>query len=113
MAAKTAGNPYLEQEILQVQAKVEQGSSLMKALSPCPFFPPMLQEMLEAGEQSGQLETMLNKAAAFCQVLTENESARLQALAEPAAIFAVGGLVFFMVMAVIMPLLNTMDALTM
>lgn len=113
MAAKTAGNPYLEQEILQVQAKVEQGSSLMKALSPCPFFPPMLQEMLEAGEQSGQLETMLNKAAAFCQVLAENESTRLQALAEPAAIFAVGGLVFFMVMAVIMPLLNTMDALTM
>lgn len=113
MAAKTAGNSYLEQELLQVHAKVEQGSSLMKALSICPFFPTMLQEMLEAGEQSGQLETMLAKAAAFCQVRAENESARLQALAEPAAIFTVGGLVFFMVMAVIMPLLNTMDALTM
>jgi general secretion pathway protein F/type IV pilus assembly protein PilC len=56
---------------------------------------------------------MLGKAAAFCQVLAENESSRLQALAEPAAIFTIGGLVFFMVMAVIMPLLNTMDALSM
>lgn len=113
MAAKTAGNPYLEQELMQVQAKVEQGSALVKALAKCPCFPPMLQEMLEAGEQSGQLEIMLKKAAAFCQVLAENESTRLQALAEPAAIFTVGGLVFFMVMAVIMPLLNTMDALSM
>lgn len=113
MAAKTSGNRYLEQALLQVQEKVEQGSSLMKALADCPFFPPVLQEMLEAGEQSGQLETMLAKAAAFCEVLAENESARLQAMAEPAAIFTVGGLVFFMVMAVIMPLFNTMDALSM
>lgn len=112
MAAKTAGNEYLEQNLLQVQARVEGGSTLMNALATCPFFPPMLQEMLEAGEQSGQLEVMLTKAAAFCEVLAENESTRLQALAEPAAIFVVGGLVFFMVMAVIMPLLNTMDALS-
>lgn len=112
MAAKTAGNEYLEQNLLQVQARVEGGSTLMNALATCSFFPPMLQEMLEAGEQSGQLEVMLTKAAAFCEVLAENESTRLQALAEPAAIFVVGGLVFFIVMAVIMPLLNTMDALS-
>ena len=102
-----------EQELCCLQNKVEHGSSLIHALQDCQAFPPMLLEMLEAGEQAGQLEVMLGKAAAFCQVLAENESARLQALAEPAAIFTVGGLVFFMVMAVIMPLLNTMDALSM
>ncbi|MCR5757438.1 MAG: type II secretion system F family protein [Selenomonas sp.] len=109
--ASAAGNHYLAEELRKVQVKVEQGCSLLMALQDCPFFPPMLQEMLAAGEQAGQLEIMLNKAADFCSVLAENESARLQALAEPAAIFLVGGLVFFMVMAIIMPLLNTMDAL--
>ena len=69
--------------------------------------------MLAAGEQSGKLETMLTKGADYCKVMMENESARLQALAEPAAIFLVGGLIFFFVLSVIMPLLNTMDALTM
>ena len=113
MAAPVTGNRYIEKELLDLQAKVEQGSSLLAALQDCHAFPPMLYEMLEAGEQAGQLEVMLGKAAAFCQVLAENESSRLQALAEPAAIFTVGGLVFFMVMAVIMPLLNTMDALSM
>ena len=113
MAAPVTGNRYIEKELCCLQNKVEQGSSLINALQDCQAFPPMLLEMLEAGEQAGQLEVMLGKAAAFCQVLAENESARLQALAEPAAIFTVGGLVFFMVMAVIMPLLNTMDALSM
>jgi len=113
MAAPVTGNRYIEKELCCLQTKVEHGSSLINALQDCPAFPPMLFEMLEAGEQAGQLEIMLGKAAAFCQVLAENESARLQALAEPAAIFTVGGLVFFMVMAVIMPLLNTMDALSM
>lgn len=112
MAAPVSGNRYIESELLQVQAKVESGSSLIAALSACGTFPVILYEMLEAGEQAGQLEVMLTKAAAFCQVQAENESARLQALAEPAAIFIVGGLVFFMVMAVIMPLLSTMDALS-
>ncbi|SHK78464.1 type II secretion system protein F (GspF) [Selenomonas ruminantium] len=112
LAAPVAGNRYLERELLQVQAKVEQGSALMAALISCPVFPAILVEMLEAGEEAGKLEVMLAKAAAFCQVQAENESARLQALAEPVAIFIVGGLVFFLVLAVIMPLLNTMDALS-
>lgn len=112
MAAPVAGNRYLERELLQVQSKVEQGSGLMTAMIRCPVFPVILAEMLEAGEEAGRLEEMLAKAAAFCQVQAENESARLQALAEPAAIFIVGGLVFFLVLAVIMPLLNTMDAIT-
>lgn len=112
MAAPVAGNRYLEQELLKVQLKVEQGSSLMAVLAKCPAFPVILTEMLEAGERAGHLEVMLAKAAAFCQVQAENESARLQALAEPAAIFIVGGLVFFLVLAVIMPLLSTMDALS-
>ncbi len=112
LTAPVAGNCYLEQELLQVQAKVEQGSALTAALTSCPVFPGILAEMLEAGEEAGRLEEMLAKAAAFCQVQAENESARLQALAEPAAIFIVGGLVFFLVLAVIMPLLNTMDAIS-
>lgn len=113
MAAPVAGNRYLEAELLKVHRKVEQGNALLSALQACPVFPAILYEMLEAGEQAGQLEIMLAKAAAFCKVLAENKSARLQALAEPAAIFTVGGLVFFMVLAVIMPLLDTMDALAM
>lgn len=112
MAASVTGNRYIEYELLHLQIKVEQGSSLLSALQDCRAFPPMLQEMLAAGEQAGQLEVMLARAAAFCQVLAENESARLQALAEPAAIFTVGGLVFFMVLAVVMPLLDTMEALS-
>lgn len=113
MAAPVTGNRHIAEELAKVQARVERGSSFMVAMSACQAFPPILYEMLAAGEQAGQLDAMLARAAAFCQVQAENESARLQALAEPVAIFLVGGVVFFLVMAVIMPLLSTMDVLTM
>ena len=113
MSGKSLRNTYLAQQLEHVQQKIQQGSSLRTALGECDCFPPILQEMLAAGEQSGRLETMLAKGADYCKVMMENESARLQALAEPVAIFLVGGLVFFFVLSVIMPLLNTMDALTM
>jgi len=111
--APVTGNRYIEHELMHMQSKVRNGCSLLSALRDCGSFPSILQEMLDAGEQAGQLEIMLLKAADFCAVMAENESARLQALAEPVAILTVGGLVFFMVMSIIMPLLNTMDVLSM
>ncbi len=113
LASQSLNNAYLEQQLHKVQEKITQGSSLQSAIAGCPFFPSLLQDMISAGEQSGQLESMLTKGADFCRVMVENEAARLQALAEPAAILTVGGLIFFFVLSVIMPLLNTMDALTM
>ena len=65
-----------------------------------------------AGENSGQLEGMLAKGAGLCAVIAENQSRRLQALAEPVAIFIVGGLVFFFALSVLLPLLGMMEALS-
>lgn len=54
----------------------------------------------------------MQKGAEACAVISGNESQRMKALAEPAAILMVGGLVLFFVLSIILPLLNTMDMLT-
>ena len=109
---EVTANCYLRLVLQEARQAVERGLPLHASLCACPGFPAVLGEMVLAGEKSGELELMLAKAAEFCRVVVQNESRRLQALAEPAAIFLVGGLVFFFFLSSILPLLGMMDALT-
>lgn len=105
-------NRYLRKVLLEGQETVNRGGSLADYFCRCDVFPVILREMIRAGEKSGELEFMLEKGAAICRVISENETRRLQALAEPAAIFLVGGLVLFLALSVLLPLLDTMTAAT-
>lgn len=109
---EVTANVYLRSVLEEARQAVARGLSLQAALCTYPGLPDVLREMILAGEKAGELERMLAKAAEFCHVVVQNESRRLQALAEPVAIFLVGGLVFFFVLSVILPLLGMMDALT-
>lgn len=111
MVRTVAGNHYLQLQLGQVQQAVERGRSLADSLRSCRYFPGMVRELVQAGEQAGNLEQMLQKAADFCAVTAGNESQRLQALAEPLAILLVGGLVFCFVLSIILPLLGAMDCM--
>ncbi len=104
-------NRYLREVIFSACSAVERGSSLLDAWQKSAVFPDVLREMVMVGEKSGELEQMLTKAAELCAVIAENESQRLQALAEPAAIFLVGGLVFFFALSIMLPLLEMLDAI--
>ena len=73
--------------------------------------PGLLVELLMAGETTGTLDAMMEKAAAFAAADVRHRSARVEALAEPIMIFFVGGLIFFFVLSIVLPLLTTMDAL--
>lgn len=105
-------NRYLRKILRDMQEFVNRGGSLADYFCRCDAFPVMLQEMIRAGEKSGELELMLEKSAGLCRVISENETRRLQALAEPAAIFLVGGLVLLLALSVLLPLLGTLDAAT-
>lgn len=112
MVAPAAGNHWIRRILERARERVLRGSAFCSALQGDPVFPAMLAALLAAGERSGELERMLEKAAEFCIVTTENRSARIQAMAEPVLIFIVGGVIFFFVLAIILPLLETMDALS-
>ncbi len=105
-------NRSLRQEIRLVRQAVSQGRSLSEALQHESCCPTLLRQLYLAGERSGELEKMMQKGAEACAVISGNESQRMKALAEPAAILMVGGLVLFFVLSIILPLLNTMDMLT-
>jgi len=97
-------NVVLQEAIEAVREEVSEGEGLAAAMSRHEIFPPTMIQMLSAGEQSGELHSMLFKVAE----LYENEiSARLAimtSLLEPVMILALGAIVGFVVLAVLLPI---------
>lgn len=111
LARESVDNTYIAKCLQAIKESVESGKSLHQSLALCPEFPTALGELVLAGEEAGMLDTMLSRAAYFCNLRATNAADRLEALAQPAAIVFVGGLIAVFVLSVMMPILSLMDVL--
>ena len=109
MVCEVPSNQYLRQFLQKLRDSVSHGYPLVRLLETCPVFPPMLLELIAAGESTGRLPEMLQKSADYCAISAENLSSRLHAMMEPALLLALGGIVFTFILSVVLPLLETMD----
>jgi len=110
---KTVTNSVLQQTIDKIITNVEMGSSLSAALKTSKGFPPMVTYMTVAGENSGQLDAMLDKAASYMENEFESLIAVVLNLLEPAIILLMGGVVATIVLSIMLPImqLNTLAGL--
>ena len=111
MVRSVTNNRYLQQVLVRWRESVIHGYPLAQSIESCPVFPPMLLELISAGESTGRLEEMLEKCAEYCSLASENLSQRLQAIVEPAMLLLLGGIVMLFVLSIVLPLLETMDHL--
>ena len=99
-------NKVLQKDLHMATEEVAQGVSIGRALERNGNFPPLLVHMVSSGENSGRLDHMLDKAA----TATENEMATrismMVSLLGPLMILIMGGLVFAIVMAILLPVFN-------
>jgi type IV pilus assembly protein PilC len=75
------------------------------------MFPTMCIQMLKIGEETGAVETMLEKVAQYYEEQVEITTANLTTLMEPMIIVVLGGIVGVLVMAMYMPMINMMGGL--
>ena len=103
-------NLVMRQSSGTVSVKVQEGSSLSRALSQEVFFPPMMVHMVASGEASGDLEKMLERSAINQERELEMTLGAIMGLFEPAMVVLMGGLVLTIVLAILLPIfdLNTM-----
>jgi general secretion pathway protein F len=98
------GNVFISQSIANASEEVGKGQGLGKSLDKDGAFPPMAIQMIQVGEQSGNLEDMLNKVADVFEKEVETTAMRLTALVEPVMILVMACLVTFIVLAICLPI---------
>jgi type IV pilus assembly protein PilC len=96
----------MSKAVQDVKESVRQGESLAKPLARHEIFPPMVVQMLAVGEETGALDTMLEKIAVFYDDEVTATVDSLTAIIEPLMIFIVGGAVGVSVIALYLPMFN-------
>jgi type IV pilus assembly protein PilC len=100
----SSGNHVVEQSIKGVSLDVEKGDNLSVAMSKKKIFPPMMLRMVAAGEQTGKIDTMLEKMADFWDEEIEATLDALTSLIEPMLIVFLGVIVGGIVIAMFLPI---------
>jgi general secretion pathway protein F len=97
-------NTLLSQAIEEARNCIREGQSIAPPLKRSGLFPPMLVHMIAIGERSGQLETMLTKAADAYDNEVSTAVAAITSVLEPLMILFGGAVVLFIVLAILLPI---------
>lgn len=110
ITAEATGFVLLEKELTSVSKSVAQGEALSAALEKTGRYPSLALRLIQAGERSGKLEEMLDRAAKIYDEEIRRVSERLMSLVEPIIVLLMGGVVAYVVIAVLLPIfeMNTL-----
>lgn len=106
-------NKFVEEKVQEVSGNVSRGTSLSSAVRKISVFPTMLCSMLSIGEESGNLEDILKKTAAFYDEESDTAIQKLISLIEPVMIIILAVIVCFVILSIILPIYtiyNSVDA---
>ena len=105
----SADNEVLAKAVEAVQAKVQEGGTINGPMSESKIFPPMVTQMVAIGEETGQLENMLEKIADFYDIEVSTAVEGLTSLLEPIMIVTLGGLVGAIVVGMYLPIFTVIS----
>lgn len=104
IVANTCGNVVMEKAIRVASADIERGEGISAALSKHPIFPTMVIRMMTAGEQTGKIDSMLERVADFLDEEIETTLSGLTSLIEPLLIVFLGVVVGGIVICMFLPI---------
>ena len=110
-AGEVAANTVIADAIEAARLSITEGASLAQPLRASGEFPPLVTHMVQVGEQSGELESMLAKVADTYEEQVETAVTRLTALLEPFLILIMVGIVLVIILATLVPLLQITSSL--
>ena len=111
IAASTAGNDVVSRAIWTVRREVASGRQLVEPMEESGVFPAMMTRMVAVGEQTGELDQMLEKLAAFYEEESDSAIANFMTLLEPLMIVFLGIVVGAIVISLYLPVFTLMGHL--
>ncbi len=109
ITANTVGNVVMENAIKMATADIEKGEGISQALGKHPVFPTMIIRMMSAGEQTGKIDSMLERVADFLDEEIETTLDGLTSLIEPLLIVFLGVVVGGIVVCMFLPIFKLGD----
>lgn len=109
VTGRVVGNAVAERAIARIQEDVTKGDSIALSMDRLDIFPIMLVQMTQVGEESGTLDSMLEKTADFYEGEVEASVGRLTSMMEPLIIVILGGIVGFIVLSIALPMFDMVN----
>jgi general secretion pathway protein F len=109
ISSQTMGNDILREQAEQAAVTVEGGTSLHRALDKVEIFPPLMVQMASSGEANGTLAEQLDYSAKSQQRDLDLQLSTTLSIIEPVTIVFMGGIIGFIMVAVIIPIINMSD----
>jgi type IV pilus assembly protein PilC len=107
----TSGNQVIANAINSAQVQIQSGGMISLALQEHGVFPVMAIQMINIGEETGELDQMLMKVADFYEDEVEQAVKALTSIMEPIMIVVLGGMVGSILVAMYLPMFSVMDHL--
>ncbi|GBE58003.1 type II secretion system protein F [bacterium BMS3Abin01] len=107
----TAGNTVVADAMEEVKESIKEGRPMSEPLAKTSVFPTMVTQMIAVGEETGAVDTMLNKIADFYEDEVNASVKALTSILEPIMMMGVGGLVGIIVISLYLPIFNLMKIL--
>jgi len=104
IAAQVVTNMPMQAAVQEAAARIREGAPIGKSLAVSGHFPPICVHLISSGEASGELETMLARAAANQEKEMDGLIAVLMGLMQPALIVLMGAIVLMIVLAIMLPI---------
>jgi type IV pilus assembly protein PilC len=106
IVSATVGNVVMEKAIKTASLDIERGEGISAAIAKNPIFPAMVTRMMSAGEQTGNIDNMLERVAKFLDDEVDATLSGLMSLIEPMLIVFLGVVIGGMVVCMFLPIFN-------
>jgi general secretion pathway protein F len=104
VSKRVMNNRILEQAVEEARQNIREGETIAEPLKRSGEFPPLVTHMIAVGEKSGEMEEMLRRIGQIYDGEVDRVITRFTSLLEPVMIVAMGGIVLFIVVAILLPI---------
>ena len=111
ITSKVIGNVIVRDALNETVDEIKRGVPLSIPLRESGIFPPMVHQMTRIGEETGNVEGMLEKIADYYEEEVEVATTSMTALLEPMIIVVLGLIIMFILLAIYMPILKMYSAI--